>query len=90
MSCRVSADLRLYMQKQDEQYTKKELPDFRDLDACKSVTDPEMAVPISQLMEAAEQYRRTERREIREELAKDMLKAIAALERGLLQRWLDL
>jgi hypothetical protein len=40
-------------------------------------------------MEARSQYLQAQRQDTKEELTKDMLKAIAALERALLAKWMN-
>jgi hypothetical protein len=85
--CRVSAELRAYMRKQDEQYASRDIPDFRDSDIVKEVTDGEICGPIADLVNAKEQYMTTNSPAIKEMLVTDMLVAISKLERALYAKW---
>jgi hypothetical protein len=87
----VAAELRAHMREQEKREDQflESLPDFRQFEDCREVTDPELAVPLYMLMEARGQYLQAQRQDTKEELTKDMLKAIAALERALLAKWMN-
>jgi hypothetical protein len=74
---------------QRDAYYNKTIPDFRDFDTVREVTDGEIAGPISELMNAKEQYLNTRSASIKEELVTDMLVAISKLERALYSKWED-
>lgn len=77
------------MRKQDEQYARRDIPDFRDSDIVKEVTDGEICGPIAELMNAKEQYTNSRSESIKEALVTDMLVAISKLERALYAKWED-
>ena len=69
-------------------FNDRDLPNFADPDVVQAVSDFELAKPISDLLNARNWYLADKER--REEATVEILKAISALERGLLQRWQDL
>jgi len=71
-----------------EIFTDPRLPDFSDQDVVQAVSDLELARPISDLLTARNWYLADEDK--RPEATVEILKAISALERGLLARWQDL